>query len=177
MSDPIDAPGRLVRVELDGGASVSGEDAGGSSSPAVVLRLSAERAHALAHLLGDWSGLFRLLPDRSDRPSSFVLSRALEDVAAALGERGALSCASRARGSVPADQRLAAVGVLRDREPELSAAQRIAVVDSAARWMDDEAGDELAYALLRAACSTDVTTSRAYLALLTPPAVADSEAD
>ncbi len=43
------------------------------------------------------------------------------------------------------------MGVLRDREPELSAVQQIAIVDSAARWMDEEAGDELAYALLWAA--------------------------
>lgn len=173
MSDPIDAPGQLVRVELDGGASVSGDPAG----PAVVLRLSPERAHALAHLLGDWSGLFRLVPDRSDVPSSLVLSRALEDVTAALGERGALGCASRSRGSVPAGQRLAAVDVLREREPDLSAAQRIAVVDSAAGWMDEPAGDELAYALLRAACSTDVTTSQTYIALLTPDTGTESGAD
>jgi hypothetical protein len=43
--------------------------------------------------------------------------------------------------------------VLKDREHQLSAIQRLAVVDSAARWLSDEAGDELAWALLAAVCS------------------------
>ena len=68
-----------------------------------------------------------------------------------------------------APQRLAAVGVLAEREERLSAVQRFAVVDAAARWMDEDAGDELAYALLSAVCSTDAATSHAYLALLSPP--------
>jgi hypothetical protein len=40
------------------------------------------------------------------------------------------------------------------------------VVDAAARWLDEDAGDELAYALLGAVCSAEATASRAYLALL-----------
>ena len=69
---------------------------------------------------------------------------------------------------MPAEQRLAAVAVLRDREPALSPLQRMAVIDAAARWMDEDTGDELAYALLSAACSSDVATSQAYVELLTP---------
>jgi hypothetical protein len=59
--------------------------------------------------------------------------------------------------------------VLAKREERLSAVQRFAVVDAAARWLEEDAGDELAYALLGAVCSTDVATNNAYLALLSPP--------
>jgi len=171
MADSIDDPVRRFRVELDGGAVVEPDEgplAVGEALPVVAIRLPAARAHSLAHLLADWAAAFRLVPDRGDKPSTYALSRAIEDVAAALGERGAVVCASRARGSVPAEQRLAAVAVLRDREPALSPLQRIAVIDAAARWMDEDTGDELAYALLSAACSSDVATSQAYVELLTP---------
>lgn len=65
-------------------------------------------------------------------------------------------------------RRLAAVDVLREYESTLTPVQRVAVVDSAARWLDEDAGDELAYALLGAVCLSDAVTSRAYLALITP---------
>ena len=58
--------------------------------------------------------------------------------------------------------------MLRDREEGLSALQRIALVDAAARWMEEDAGSELAHALLASVCSTAVITNEVYLALLMP---------
>lgn len=62
----------------------------------------------------------------------------------------------------------------RSREPRLSALQRLAVVDAAAGWLQQDAGDELAFALLGAVCSTDITTSQTYVALLAPPPAEDA---
>jgi hypothetical protein len=75
------------------------------------------------------------------------------------------------RGSrvIPNRQRLAAVAVLGEREVQLSAVQRLALVDAAARWLSEpNGGEELAYPLLAATCSGAVTTEHAYLALITP---------
>jgi hypothetical protein len=173
MSDPIDGPARRLRVELDGGGVVEADEewpAADGRAPVLAVRLPAARAHSLAHLLTDWATAFRLAPDRAEVPSTYALGRAIEDVTAALGDRDALACASRSRGSVSAGRRLAAVAVLREQEPALSPLQRVAVVDAAARWLDEEAGDELAYALLGAVCLSGAVTSRAYLALITPDA-------
>jgi hypothetical protein len=64
---------------------------------------------------------------------------------------------------------LAAVAVLSEREPQLSAIQRLALVDAAAWWLSEpNGGEELAYALLAVICSGAVTTEHAYLALITP---------
>jgi hypothetical protein len=66
---------------------------------------------------------------------------------------------------------LAAVAVLGEREAQSSAVQRLALVDAAAWWLSEpNGGEELAYALLAATCSTEVTTTEhVYLALITPP--------
>lgn len=177
MADPIDGPVRHLRVELDGGAVVEADEEwpADGRGPVVAVRLPAARAHTLAHLLTEWATAFRLVPDRAEEPSTSTLARAIEDVTAALGDPEALACASRSGGSVPAGRRLAAVGVLRDQEPGLSPVQRIAVIDAAARWMDEDAGNELAYALLRAVCLTDAVTTRTYLTLITPDADGDGE--
>ena len=167
MTDPIDHSGERFRVELDGGAAVqAGPMATGE--PGVTITLSAARAHSLAHLLTDWMSAFRLAPDRADRPTAKVLSRAIEDAAAVLGEPGALACASRGRATITTVQRLAAMGVLHVREPALSPVERLAVVDAAARWMEEDAGDELAFALLSAACSSAIAANQAYVELLSP---------
>jgi hypothetical protein len=64
---------------------------------------------------------------------------------------------------------LAAVAVLGEREAHLSAVQRLALVDAAAWWLSEpHGGEDLAYALLTASCSTEVTTEHVYLALITP---------
>jgi hypothetical protein len=66
-------------------------------------------------------------------------------------------------------QRLVAVAVLGEREPQLSAVQRLALVDAAAWWLSESnGGEELAYALLAATCSAAVTTEHVYLVLITP---------
>jgi hypothetical protein len=70
------------------------------------------------------------------------------------------------RGSrvIPNQQRLAAVSLLGEREPHLSAVQRLALVDAAAWWLSERnGGEELAYALLAASCATEVTTEHVYL--------------
>jgi hypothetical protein len=59
--------------------------------------------------------------------------------------------------------------ILGEREAHLSAVQRLALVDAAAWWLSEpNGGEELAYALLAATCSTEITTEHAYLALITP---------
>lgn len=180
MADPTDTDAPRIRIDLDGGVAVEADGstvdlgAGAGDEPLLVLRMPRSRAHSLAHVLEDWSRAFRMAPNRNDKPQDWVLSRALEQAAAAVGDRKALACEVRLSGGVEPDQRLAAADVLKKREQRLTPLQRIAVVDAAARWMDEEdAGDQLAYALLAAVCSTDVTTSHAYLALLAP--VADPE--
>ena len=169
MTDPIDDPERCFRVDLDGGASA------GDSVPIVTIRLPAARAHALAHLMRDWVAAFRVTPDRRDRPRTYLLGRSIEDATAAVGETGAMTCAIRAAGAVPTRQRLAAAGVLRVTEPTMSTVQRIAVVDAAARWLDEDSDGELALALLRAACSSDVVATQAYVELVShAPATGDA---
>jgi hypothetical protein len=70
---------------------------------------------------------------------------------------------------VPSRQRLDAVAVLAERETRLSALQRLALVDAATSWLSEpNAGDQLAHALLGAACTAEVTAEHAYLALITP---------
>ncbi|MGH3819977.1 MAG: hypothetical protein ACRDRE_19955, partial [Pseudonocardiaceae bacterium] len=75
-------------------------------------------------------------------------------------------------------QRLAALAVLGEREAQLSAVQRLALVDAAAWWLSElNGGEELAYALLTAACSAEVTTEHVYLALITPSDEPDDHAE
>jgi hypothetical protein len=172
MSDPIDGPERLFRVELDGNTVVYAEmeqpAIPGALVGMVTVQMPAARAHSLAHLVYDCGPTLRPASDRAEKPSWPLLGRSLESVAVALGEPAALACAARLSGSVPQEQRIAAVGVLRASEPALSPVERIAVVDAAARWLEEDAGDELALALLRAACSSPVNANRVYVELLTP---------
>jgi hypothetical protein len=70
---------------------------------------------------------------------------------------------------VQSRQRLDAVAVLTECETRLSALQRLALVDAAASWLSEpNGGEQLAHALLGAACMTDVTAEHAYIALITP---------
>jgi hypothetical protein len=97
-------------------------------------------------------------------------SMVLELAAAALGG-GEKPILRSPRGSrlIPNRQRLAAVAVLGEREPQLSAMQRLALVDAAAWWLSEpNGGEEFAYALLAASCAAEVTTENVYLALITP---------
>jgi hypothetical protein len=153
-------------VELDGGTLVLN----GEESPSVVLRLAPWRARSVARVLQEWSSVSQIFrhPMRPHM-DELDLSRTLELAAAALDDHDEPSMRS-AHGSpvVPNRQRLVAVAVLGEREAQLSAVQRLALVDAAAWWLSEpNGGAELAYALLAAACSEVVTTEHVYLALIT----------
>jgi hypothetical protein len=155
-------------VELDGGTLVLD----GEESPSVVLRLAPWRARSVARVLQEWSSVSRIF-HRSTGPhlDELDLSRTLDLAAAALGD-GDEPILRSPRGArvIPNRQRLAAVAVLGEREAQLSAVQRLALVDAAAWWLSEpNGGEELAYALLAATCSTEISTEHVYLALITPP--------
>jgi hypothetical protein len=154
-------------VELDGGTLVLD----GEESPSVVLRLTPWRARSVARVLAEWSSVSRIFQHAARRhPDELELARTLELAATALGDHDEPIMRSL-RGSrvIPNRQRLAAVVVLGEREAQLSAIQRLALVDAAAWWLSEpNGGEELAYALLAASCSEAVTTEHAYLALITP---------
>jgi hypothetical protein len=154
-------------VELDGGTLVLD----GEESPSVVLRFTPWRARSVARVLQEWSSVSRIFhyPSRSHL-DELDLSRTLQLAAEALGE-GDEPIVHSPRGSrvIPNRQRLAAVAVLGERETQLSAVQRLALVDAAAWWLSEpNGGEELAYALLMATCSAEVTAEHVYLALITP---------
>jgi hypothetical protein len=155
-------------VELDGGTLVLD----GQQSPSVVLRLAPWRARSVARVLQEWSSASRIF-HRSTRPhlDELDLSRTLELAAAALGESDEPTVRSpHSSRVIPHRQRLAAVAILGERETHLSAVQRLALVDAAAWWLSEpNGGEQLAYALLAATCSTEVSTEHVYLTLITPP--------
>ncbi|HEX3733343.1 MAG TPA: hypothetical protein VHU91_10530 [Mycobacteriales bacterium] len=175
MPDPTQFDSELIRVALDHGEVVE-LDGGtlvldGEESPSVVLRLTPWRARSVARVLQEWSSVSRIFhhPTRPDL-DELDLSRTLELAAAALSAGDEPNLRSP-RGSrvIPNRQRLAAVAVLGEREGQLSGVQRLALVDAAAWWLSEpNGGEELAYALLAAICSTEVTTEHVYLALITP---------
>jgi len=153
-------------VELDGGTLVLD----GEESPSVLLRLTPWRARSVARVLEEWSSVSRIF-HHPTRPhlDELNLSRTLALAAGALGDHDESFTRSRGARLIPNRQRLAAVAVLGEREPQLSAVQRLALVDAAAWWLSEpNGGEELAYALLAATCSEAVTTEHAYLALITP---------
>jgi hypothetical protein len=153
-------------VELDGGTLVLGDE----ESPSVVLRLAPWRARSVARVLEEWSAVSRVF-HRAPRPilTELELSRTLDLAASALGDPEPTMPVLRGDRVVPSRQRLDAVAVLAERESRLSALQRLALVDAAASWLSEpNGGEQLAHALLGAACTTDVTAEHAYLALITP---------
>ncbi|MDQ2789436.1 MAG: hypothetical protein M3Y73_06920 [Actinomycetota bacterium] len=154
-------------VELDGGTLVIG----GEESPSVVLRLTPWRARSIARVLEEWSAVSRVF-HRAPRPilTEVELSRTLDLAASALGDTEPVVPLVRGDRVVPSRQRLDAVALLTERESRLSALQRLALVDAAASWLSEpNGGEQLAHALLGAACTTEVTAEHAYLALITPP--------
>lgn len=175
MANPTHPRPGQFRADLDNGqvveadGSTVADPATGSQVPAVLLRMTPARAHVLAHVLDDWSRaavIFATL--RSSEVTERALAWTLEAGAATLGDPQAHRCRWN-RPEVPtAAQRLAAVAVLRDRDPLITPVQRIAVIDAAARWFSEEAGEELAQALLQAACGDPITANFAFLALIDP---------
>jgi hypothetical protein len=176
MADPTQFDPDRIRVALDHGEVV--ELDGGTlfldcgESPSVVLRLAPWRARSVARVLEEWSAVSRVF-NRVARPSldELDLSRTLELAASSFGDGDeSLRRFPRGTRTIPSGQRLAAVAILGERETRLSAVQRLALVDAAAWWLaDPSGGQELAYALLAATCSEEVTTEHVYLALITPP--------
>jgi hypothetical protein len=175
MPNPIQSDSDRLRVVLDHGEVVE-LDGGtlvleGQESPSVVLRLAPWRARSVARVLQEWSSVSRIF-HQATRPhlDELELSRTLELAAAVLGS-GEEPIVRSPRGLrvIPNRQRLAAVAVLGEREAQLSAVQRLALVDAAAWWLSEpNGGEEFAYALLAASCAAEVTTERVYLALITP---------
>lgn len=159
-------------IELDGGTLTVNAD----ELPSVLLRLTSWRARSMSRILAEWSAMSRIFA-RSARPhlDELALSRALELAAATLGEGDEPVIRSpRGPRTVSQHQRLTAVAVLGDREPHLSAVQRLALVDAAAWWLTDPSGgEELAHALIAATCTAEVSTEHVYLALITPSDEAD----
>jgi hypothetical protein len=154
-------------VELDGGTLVVGAE----EVPSVVLRLAPWRARSVARVLEEWSAVCRVF-HRAPRPilTELELSRTLDLAASVLGDPEPTMPLLRGDRVVPSRQRLDAVAVLAERESRLSALQRLALVDAAASWLSEpNGGEQLAHALLGAACTTEVTAEHAYLALITPP--------
>jgi hypothetical protein len=136
----------------------------------VLLRLTPWRARSVARVLEEWSTVSQVF-HRAPRPvlSELELARTLDLAASVLGEPEPIMPMRRGGQIVPSQQRLDAVAVLAERETRLSALQRLALVDAAASWLSESnSGEQLAHALLGAACMTDVTAEHAYLALITP---------
>ncbi len=185
MPDPRQLDPDRIRVVLDHGEAVE-LDGGtlvldGQESSSVVLRLTPWRARSVARVLHEWSSVSRIF-QYTARPhlDELELSRTLELAAAVLGGGGEESIVQSPRGSrvITHRQRLAAVAVLGEREGHLSAVQRLALVDAAAWWLSEpNGGEELAYALLAASCTAEVTTEHVYLALITPPPQPDDDGE
>jgi hypothetical protein len=176
MSEPTQFDPDQIRVTLDHGEVVEVEGGtlvlDGEESPSVVLRLTPWRARSMARVLQEWSSISQIFRHPA-RPQldELDLSRTLELAAAVLGDDGEPIIRSP-HGSrvIPPRQRLAAVAELGEREAQLSAVQRLALVDAAARWLSEpNGGEQLAYALLAASCSAEITTEHVYLTLITPP--------
>lgn len=154
-------------VELDGSTlTLDGEE-----SPSVLLRLTPWRARSMARVLQEWSSVSRIF-QYGTRPQldELELARTLEMAAAVLGDgHDPIVRSLRGPRVIPNRQRLAAVAVLGEREQQLSALQRLALVDAVAWWLSEpNGGEELAYALLTASCSTEVSTEHVYLTLISP---------
>jgi hypothetical protein len=162
-------------VELDGSTVVLGDE----ESPSVLLRLAPWRARSVARVLEEWSAVSRVF-HRVPRPvlSELELSRTLDLAASTLGDPEPVAPLARGGRVVPSRQRLDAVAILAECEPRLSAVQRLALVDAAASWLSEpNGGEQLAHALLGAACTTEVTAEHAYLALITPPDTAGDQSE
>jgi len=174
MTNPMQSDPDRLRLALDNGEEVELDGGtlaiGGEESPSVVVRFTAWRARSVARVLEEWSAVSRVF-HRAPRPilTELELSRTLDLAASVLGEPVPTMPMQRGSQTVPSRQRLNAVAVLAERESRLSALQRLALVDAAASWLSEpNGGDQLAHALLAAACLTEITAEHAYLALITP---------
>lgn len=161
------------RAELDNGqiveadGSTIADPATESQVLAVLLRMTPTRAQVLAHILDDWCRFAMVFATpRSAEVTERALAWTLEAGAAALDDAEARRCPRSLPDAPSAAQRLAAVTVLREREPRLTPVQGVAVIDTVARWLAEGTGEDLAQALLQVACRDAITANFAYLALI-----------
>lgn len=168
MSDPSEpsiVPLRLVlesgeSVEVDG--STVWDPSAERPVSAVVLRMPAHRAAWFGRVLDAYTRMCRLVTDElnvAERGPGWALAQA--SAAAGHVEPPAVE-----RGRVTSARRMSAAAVLRAAE-DFDDLAMIAVVDAAARWLDEPDGDEYAYALL-GAVTDGPTQLRAYGDLLGP---------
>jgi hypothetical protein len=150
------APVRLVldfgeSVELDG--STVWDPVAESVRPAVVVRMPAHRAAWFGGVLSAYSRVCRLVGvelDAAELGTAWALAR----VAAAAGFVGP---AAPELVRVTSARRAAAAAVLRAAE-DVDDVTMVAVIDAAARWLEESGGDKYAFALLGAV--TDGATQR-----------------
>jgi hypothetical protein len=128
-------------VELDGSAV---QDPEGGVVPAVVLRMPPHRAAYVGKVLAAYTRVCRIVGvevDAAEHGTAWGLARA----ASAAGFVEPAEVPSR----VTSARRMAACVLLREAE-DVDDVTMIAVVDAAARWLEEPEGDEYAYALLGA---------------------------
>jgi hypothetical protein len=148
-SEPRVTPLRLVlefgeTVELDG--STLYDPTSETAVPAAVLRMPPHRAAYIGEVLDAYTRVSRLAGTEvtaDERGPAWALRRTAS--AAGFVDPGSAPISSR----VTSARRMAAAGVLRAKE-DFDNTTMIAVVDAAARWLDEPEGEEYAYALLGA---------------------------
>ena len=166
MSDPSEpaiVPLRLVldsgeTVEVDG--STMYDPSAERTAPAVVLRMPAHRAAWLGRVLDAYTHMCTLAGAEltaAEHGPAWALAEA--SVAAGHAEPSAVQPTR-----VTSARRLSVAAVLHTAE-DYDDVTMIAVVDAAARWLDEPDGDEYAYALL-GAVTNGPTQLRAYGKLL-----------
>lgn len=165
MGERSERPAASVRLVLDFGESVELDGStvydpvAEAAVPAVVLRMPAHRAAWFGRVLSAYTRVCRLAGvelDAAERGPAWALAR----VAAAAGHAEPATELRR----VTSARRAAAAAVLRAAE-DLDDVTMVAVVDAAARWLDEPEGDEYAWALL-GAVTDGPTQLRAYGELL-----------
>lgn len=166
MCERSERPAASVRLVLDFGESVELDGStvydpvAEAAVPAVVLRMPAHRAAWFGRVLSAYTRVCRLAGvelDAAEQGPAWALAR----VSAAAGH---VESAAPELGRVTSARRMSAAALLRAAE-DFDDVTVIAVVDAAARWLEEPDGDEYAYALL-GAVTDGPTQLRAYGALL-----------
>ena len=169
MTDPTQPPVEVVRLLLDFGESVEVDGStvydpvAEGSVPAVVLRMPRHRAAWFGRVLDAYTRVCRLASvelDAAEESTAWALSLA----AASAGHVDSADAAVQRTRRVTSGQRMTAAAVLREAE-DFDDTTLIAVVDAAARWLDEPSGDAYAYALL-GAVTDSARQGRAYGALI-----------
>jgi hypothetical protein len=167
MGERSDGPVASMRLVLDFGESVELDGStvfdpvAEAAVPAVVLRMPAHRAAWFGRVLDAYTRMCRLAGvelDAAERGPAWALARA----ASSAGYVESVPAGGPQR--VTSARRMAAGAVLR-RTEDFDDVTMIAVVDAAARWLEEPEGDEYAYALL-GAVTDGPTQLRAYGELL-----------